>query len=384
MSAAAESWERFCAALTAAGTVVGGPDRPAAGPDRADGYRHLSRLAVMALQSYLEFGDPDFPTFHRYDDDAVKWGGPNVDNQYLRARIDGRGRYRITGDVAGVRDLILSTNEGDMQLEQYGVFEERRLAELDVSVDGSVEIHLGGEPGAPNHVPLDPAATLVLVRVYVADWSHDALPWFDIERVDRAEAVPPRLDETRIAEQLDAAATWVTRSLAYWHDYLERSPVRGVVNRLTPPRGAAGGSDRIAYGAGWWDLGPDETLAIEMPDPDAEYWSFQLYSEPWFESLDVRNRVIAASSATTAPDADGVIRIAVGARDPRIGAWLDTEGRPSGMVSYRLIGANRSVTPAAWVTTDAVPWPDRAEVDAAARAEQVRANRRGVARRFHR
>ena len=60
--------------------------------DRADGYRHLSRLAVMALQSYLEFGDADFPAFHRYDDDAVQWGGPNVDNQYLRARIDGHGR----------------------------------------------------------------------------------------------------------------------------------------------------------------------------------------------------------------------------------------------------------------------------------------------------
>ena len=270
-----------------------------AGGERAEGFRHLGRLAVMALQSYVEFGDPDFPVFHRYDDDAVKWGGPNVDNQYLRARIDGRGTYRISGDVSGVRDLILSTNEGDMQLEQYRVFEERQLSELDVAADGSVELTIGGPVGPPNHVPLDPDATLVLIRVYVADWERDGVPWFDIERVDRATPVPPQLEDVRVAAQLDAATTWVEHSFRYWASYLEQSPVRAVVNRLTPPRRAPGGSDRIAYGAGWWELGPDETLAIELPDPRADYWSFQLYSTPWFESLDVRNRTVAASSATT-------------------------------------------------------------------------------------
>jgi hypothetical protein len=385
MSAAGESWARFCAALAEAGAGIDAHDGVPAGPDRAEGLRHLSRLAVMALQSHLEFGDPDFPAFHRYDDDAVKWGGPNVDNQYLRARVDGRGRYRIRGSVAGVRDLILSTNEGDMQLEQYGVFEERRLAELDVAPDGTVDITLGGDAtDAPNHLPLHPDTTLVLIRVYVADWHTDGLPWFDIERVDRATAVPPRLDDACAAARIDAATEWVTRSLDYWSAYLGRSPVRAVVNRLTPPRAAAGGSDRIAYGAGWWELGPDETLAIEVDDPQADYWSFQLYSTPWFESLDVRNRSVAVSSATTAPDDDGVIRIAVGARDPGIGAWLDTEGRRTGMVSYRLIDAARAVTPTATVTSDAHPWPDRADVDPETRAAMIRASRRGIARRFHR
>jgi hypothetical protein len=385
MSAAGESWARFCAALADVGAGIDAWDGVPAGADRAEGLRHLSRLAVMALQSHLEFGDPDFPAFHRYDDDAVKWGGPNVDNQYLRARVDGRGAYRIRGNVAGVRDLILSTNEGDMQLGQYGVFEERRLAELDVGRDGTVEISLGGDrTDAPNHVPLHPDATLVLVRVYLADWQADGLPWFDIERLDRTTAVPPRLDDARAAQQIDAATEWVTRSLDYWSAYLEQSPVRAVVNRLTPPRAAPGGSDRIEYGAGWWELGPDETLAIELDDPQADYWSFQLYSTPWFESLDVRNRAVAVSSATTAPDADGVIRIAVGARDPGIGAWLDTEGRRTGMVSYRLIDAARAIRPTARVTTDAQPWPDRADVDPERRAAMIRAAREGIARRFHR
>ena len=54
------------------------------------------------------------------------------------------------------------------------------------------------------------------------------------------------------------------------------------------------------------------------------------------------------------------------------------------MVSYRLIGAARSVTPDVRVTTDAHPWPDRVDVDAARRTAQIRKLRRGIARRFHR
>lgn len=381
----ADAWQRFCTELADTGRRLDGERWPGDPTDRADGYRHLARLAVMALQGHVEFGDPDFPAFHRYDDDAVKWGGPNVDNQYLRARVDPGGTYRVVGDVTGVGDLIVSVHEGDMQLEQYGVFAERQLTELDVDADGTLALTVGGPArDERNWIPLDPGARLLLIRVYVADWNHDGVPWFDIERVDRPHRVPPRLDPTTLAHALDGATEWVARSASYWPSYLEQSPVRRVVNRLTPPRSAAGGSDRIGYGAGWWELAPHETLAIELPDPGADYWSFQLYSSPWFESLDVRNRVVSASSATVAPDADGRIRLAVGADDPGIPGWLDTEGRRTGMVSYRIIGATQPVEPTARLVPAGPPWPDRVRVTPAGRAEQIRARRAGIARRFHR
>ena len=292
-----------------------------AGGERAEGFRHLGRLAVMALQSYVEFGDPDFPVFHRYDDDAVKWGGPNVDNQYLRPRIDGRGTYRISGDVSGVRDLILSTNEGDMQLEQYRVFEERHLSELDVAADGSVELTIGGPVGPPNHVPLDPDATLVLIRVYVADWERDGVPWFDIERVDRADAgaAAARRREGRRAARTRPRPGWSTASgTGRATSSSRRCAPWSTGSRRRAGRPAA--PTATAYGAGWWELGPDERLRSSCPTHAPTTGSFQLYSTPWFESLDVRNRTVAASSATTGADEDGVIRIAVGACDPGIGA----------------------------------------------------------------
>ena len=339
----------------------------------------------MALQSYLEFGDVDFPAFHRYDDDAVKWGGPNVDNHYLRARIDPTGTYRIRGNVRAVHDLIVSTHEGDMQLGQYGVFVERQLVDLCISDEQTIEVVVGGPPIDGDWIPLAPDASIVMIRVYVTDWATDEPGWFDIERLDRDSTTPPSLDPATVADSLRNAANWVDRSVHYWREYLERSPVRALVNQLSPPRSAKGGSDRIRYGAGWWHLGDDQALAIDFGRADCDYWSFQLYSTPWFESLDVRNRVNSYTNATARFDGDHV-RLVVSSADPGVANWLDTEGRPEGMISYRFIGGSELPTPIATLL-------DRSEFDRLRREgdftdddrhAQIGTRRAGIARRFRR
>jgi hypothetical protein len=385
MSDPAAAWQAWCAQLARTGesiTTAGWPDDDR---DQAEGFRHLARLTVMALQSYVEFGNADFPAFHRYDDDAVKWGGPNVDNHYLRARIDAAGIYRIRGNVRGVRDLIVSTHEGDMQLGQYGVFSEQRLAELVVIENGDITITLGGEPTDGNWIALDPAASLVMLRVYVADWSVDEPGWFDIERLDRSADRPAALDGQTVARALGDAAHWVDTSVHYWRDYLESSPVRALVNTLSPPRGAKGGSGRIRYGAGWWKLNADEALAIDFERPDCDYWSFQLYSTPWFESLDVRNRVNSYTNATARVAGDHV-RLVVSGVDPGVANWLDTEGRHEGMISYRFIGSEAPPTPLATkLSSRALDDLRRqgtfTELD---RRAQIDDRRLGIARRFRR
>lgn len=383
-SAAAGAWREFCAQLADTGDRLLGESFPSDRHARVEGYRHLARLAVMALQSHIEFADPDFPAFHRYDDDAVKWGGPNVDNHYLRARVDPAGTYRIVGNVSDVRDLILSTNEGDMQLGQYGVGDELRLTDLQVDDDGRVDITVGGAPRASNWLPLGSNHRLVMIRVFVADWASDGLAWFDIERLDRVRSAPDHLDEPALAAALTAAGHWVDTTVGYWRDYLETSPVRALVNRLSPPRAAAGGSDRIRYGAGWWAL-DDEVLLIEFPAPDVDYWSFQLYSTPWFESLDVRNRLNSYNNTNAAIDDDGIVRLAVAATDPGWINWLDTEGRAAGMVSYRFVGGSGEPPhPKATLMPRVSGTPRPAVGDPRARAEQIAARRRGIARRFHR
>ena len=55
---------------------------------------------------------------------------------------------------------------------------------------------------------------------------------------------------------------------------------------------AAHGDPNICYFHGYWELGPDEALLIEVTPPRCDYWNFQLNNH-WMESLDYRWHTIA-------------------------------------------------------------------------------------------
>jgi hypothetical protein len=104
---ATESWQEFCQRLSDLGTTVLADQMTTSPRDQAEGLRCLTRQVTFALQHAMEFREPNFPAFHRFDDDVTKWGGPNADNNYLRCAIDPAGTYRLTADVGGCREAIL-------------------------------------------------------------------------------------------------------------------------------------------------------------------------------------------------------------------------------------------------------------------------------------
>ena len=383
-----QAWQDFCNRLRGVGERILEDDFPRDPVTRAEGFRHLTRLTTYALQWYVDFHDAEFPTFHRYDDDTIKWGGPNTDNHYYRAKIDPRGTYRVRLDTAGVRDFILSTPEGEMQLEQYRVFQERSLGDLTVSRDGTVEIWLSPDEHPHNWVPLHPDTDHVLVRLYVTDWENDAVPAISIDRVGFEGRAPGRLDPGTVATRLDEAIHWVEQSVLYWNRFLAARRERSGDNALSPPAAVPGGAADILYGGGWYAIAPDEALLIECDRPDARYWSVQLYSAPWFESLDLTNRVCSLNGEQMQVDPDGRFRLAIAAEDPHIPNWLDTEGRPDGMVSYRWIGARTAPVPSATVVPLAtlrshLP-DDTPHFGGDDRRAQIERRRAGVVRRFRR
>jgi len=82
----AAAWSDFCRRLDALGQSLLDEQRfPTAPLGRAEGFRHLTRDLVYALQWYVEYRDPAFPQFHRYMDYTTNWGGPCVDFIYERA-----------------------------------------------------------------------------------------------------------------------------------------------------------------------------------------------------------------------------------------------------------------------------------------------------------
>ena len=79
----------------------------------------------------------------------------------------------------------------------------------------------------------------------------------------------------------------------------------------------------------------DESLVLEFNPPDTRYWNVTL-ENIWHECLEPRRRHSSRhQQGRCAPDADGMVRIAIGANDFGHGHWLDTGGRHRGFVVLR-------------------------------------------------
>jgi hypothetical protein len=382
-----QAWAEYCDRLKAMGQRILQDDFPGAPRDRAEGFRHLARMAAMGIGWGIEVNDADFPAFYRHQGDSAKWGGPNVDNFYLRARLRGDATYRIRGDVGSIQDLIIAPADGDMHEEKYGVLADLDLSQLEVGPDGRLELTLSPEPapaGQKNWIQLNPRIRHVEIRQYLYDWERHQPGHFEIVRVGSEGQAPPPLEPARMARLLDAAADWVETSVVYWKEYMARSRAALAPNSFGPARHVPGGSSDILYGDGRFDLEPDQAMIIEVTRPKARYWSFQWYSWGWFESPDFAHRLTSLNGQQARVDSDGKVRIVVAHRDPGVPNWLDTEGRREAMFIYRYVWSDDAPLPVARVVPFAelrkhLP-PDTPSVDAQARRAQLEARRAQVHR----
>ncbi len=339
------AWREFCARLGGVGDRLAREPFPQSGADQALCTRHVARQLVMALQAEIEHADVISPTFHRYEEPWVQWGGPNPDNVYTRAAIDPTATYRVTGNVHGVRAALFSLVDGDMHVGRYGVFSECTLADFDVAAEGTVEFWISPEPRAGNWIESHPDARLLLVRQYLCDWEHDRAATFTIERLDATGIAPDAPTAFDMSSALERAATWVESSIDYWCTYVERARDALAHNTVAPPSTPRGGAPTIAYGAGWWDLGPDEVLLITTDVPDADYWGWTVHHRYRLDSGDFANRQTSLNLAQAFVDDDDRVRFVVAHDDPGVRNWIDTERQPEGMLVYRSIGTRSRPVP---------------------------------------
>ena len=302
----------------------------------------------MALQDEIEHGDATHPTFHRYEEPWVQWGGPNPDNVYTRAPIDPAATYRVTGNVTDVRAAIFSLVDGDMHLGRFGVFSECTLDDLEVAPDGSIEVWISPEHHEHNWMESHADARMLLVRQYLCDWERDRAATLSIERID-TRGTPAAPTTGGFIGALDRAATWIERSVDFWCTYVERARDTLPRNVVAPPSTPRGGAPTIAYGAGWWDLGPGDALLITTDVPDADYWGWTVHHRYRLDSGDFANRQTSLNIAQTFVDDDARIRFVLAHTDPGVPNWVDTEGRPEGMLVYRSIGTRSRPVPEAEV-----------------------------------
>jgi hypothetical protein len=385
----AQSWAVLSQRLAELGRDLAGPPFPVGPRETAEGYRYLARLAVLGMQWAVEFNDPDTPAFYRHDDDITKWGGPNVDNRYMRARVKGDRAYRITGRGTSSHGFVISALEGDMQLEEYGVYQEVWHDELVYADDGTFELVVSADrdSSAPNWMALHPNTGNITIREYFNDWTRETPREFAIERIGGEGEPASPLTSELIAARLDEATRWIDRSLHYWNRYMADARDKCGVNMLQPARSALGGAKDIAYGFGFCDLADDETFVIESEPPDAWFWNYLLYNMGWFESLDIAS-VNSRNGTQITIDPDGRFRLVIAHRDPGVANWIDTTGLRETMIAYRYVRTSSQPVPSGRLVKladlDQVLPPSTTRVTPEARCAEIAGRQRHLARRFRR
>jgi len=384
--ATGEAWRAFCDRLAAMGDRILGDDYPADPRDRAEGMHHLATQTACWLTYATGCSDPARPVFFRSADPTYRWGGPNVDQVARRATIDGAGTYRVSGQMGSCEEFVLQLKGGARQSGGAEIATEVSASQLGLGPGDPFEITLSADEHPGVWLALAPGPGFVHVRDYYFDWAAADPATFVIERLDTAGASAPLLTAERVAEMLDVAAHEIEHSTAYFRDFQARLRDAQGVNQFGAPDVSGRGVQDIIYSHGFVRLRDDEAMIVELDPNAAALWGISSYTRAWYEPLDYATRVTSRNHRQVTADADGVVRVVLAGRDPRTANWLDTEGRAEVLTTVRWFRPSR--TPS--IRAELVPFaevgahlPDaHRTVDAAARADEIRARVAHVAWRY--
>jgi hypothetical protein len=302
-----------------------------------EGLRVIAKVTGLCSELSVQ-ADAERPHFFDMCAETRMVGGPNPDGRYLLAMIRGDRTYRVTGTRGSTAYL------GFQVLAGTGLTPRRMaayLSDTDLKLtSGSFALVLSAtEPspdilGAAQWIPIPSDASSIVVREYIGDPGTEEPATMHIECVD-AEPLHPITDADS-AEQFTAMA-WTIVKLATLHRTVKPELLTQPNTLLTAEAAELGSADTTPdnlYMIGTFSLEPDESLVLEFSPPDTRYWNVTLESI-WHECLEPRHRHSSVTNKGIRPDADGVARIAIGAKDFGYGYWLDTGGRQRGFVVLR-------------------------------------------------
>jgi uncharacterized protein DUF1214 len=300
-----------------------------------EGLGVISRVTALCSELTVE-ADPELPWFFDMCSPTRLIGGPNPDGQYLLAMIRGDRSYRVTGTrgttaYLGVQ-VLAGTGMTPRRMAAYVSDTDLKL------VDGEFALVFAATQPADLagaqwvQVPQD--ATSIVVREYIGDANTEHQATLRIEPLD---AQPPRqVSDDEAAEQFTAMA-WTIMKLTTLHRTIKPELMEQPNTLVTSEAADLGAADTTPdnlYMLGTFRLAPDESLVLEFEPPDTRYWNVTL-ENIWHECLEPRRRHSSVTNKGVAPDDDGLVRIAVGARDFGHGHWLDTGGRHRGFIVLR-------------------------------------------------
>jgi hypothetical protein len=345
MSETRAAWDEMLAMLAEAGERVAGVEFGLEGPDDvAEAHRALMHLLEVGLLTELE-ADPDHPVFRPLVLSSLKAMGDNPDAIYFGAAVTPTNDYRVTGRTAGAVYVAFTVeagaDDGGMPTGTAGVLNDDKI---DIADDGSFEIFLGGDPRDRNWLALPEHASRITTRHYFELADSAARPpapelGLNIEVLGDVAPIPAP-DDASVATAIRRITTFVAeRSLGMGPpagrppvDFVSREP--NVFPAPIKPGTFALSAADAAYSMAPYVLGPHEALVITGRWPDCRFANVCLWNRQ-MQTYDYVSRQVSRNRAQTTLEADGSFRMVIAHEDPGVPNWLDTEGRPFGMVFWR-------------------------------------------------
>jgi hypothetical protein len=319
-------WEGFLERLREAGQLVAGGPIPAAPVDRASAFRGLAQLLYFGLERTLGSADPARPVLSRpWPVHLFDYGAGNPDAVYRTASLRDEVTYRLSGTLG---------NAAFMSLEFFdGVTQAGSLRPGDLRPDdaGRFELILGPRPHPGHWLEIVPGTGYLLTREFFDDWADARPSELRIECLDEPGSWPI-VTADRVERELEALGTWLVEAVKVFSG-AQAKGIRAFPNAFDP-HVSRPESDLPAIYHGYWDLGPDDALLVEVSAPADGYWGIQTANGLWI-TLDFANRHTSLNRTQACPDDDGALRVVVAHRDPGIANWLDTLGHRQGVLTIR-------------------------------------------------
>lgn len=266
-----------------------------------------------------------------------RWGIDNPDNVYRIIPIDGSSKYEISVRSHGPGPIQYSF----LVYESF-VGEDGKEAHLDTPVAGlrDRDIHVGADGaftitvdassanGRNNHLQINDAARVLLVRNTFSDWQRQAPLEVSIKRL----GTPTRaaLSDREVAQRAASLLKAATETLVGWQK--SGFAAHSTVNVISKPNARGGGWGYAANGN--FKIADDEALVVTLNTLGAKYVGFDL-TNPWLVSLEHIHGSGSLNSTQAEPNRDGTITYVVAAKDPGVYNWLSTDGIHSGNILIR-------------------------------------------------
>lgn len=310
--------------------------------DFAEARRVMLHTLMHGLECWLE-ADPSRPFFTAFINQHKKLLGDNPDARYYSAVIDDQHSYRIRGNLAGATYTSFTLELGASS-DGAGIGSTLNDTQFKADENGDYEIIISAEKAEGNWMPMSKGAASLTTRHYYERKlciNNDRLHHIPVD-INNLQKVPPRRspNDEDIAAGIRRVTTFVKSNVIAMTS--ENSPpwVSRTPNQFNPPKKDAS-HDAITYAArdnvysmAPFVLGPDQALLIRGRFPTCRFSNVVLFNR-FLQTLDYEERSISLNRAQTVLREDGSFEMIVAHRDPGRPNWLDTEGRPYGIMFWR-------------------------------------------------